>query len=80
VTDHTSIIQFLERWTDAQGTPALSPNISAWRRVVCGDLVDAFDFDSPVYGLPDLPATTVIGDPSGGAYHPPVPNNEMPAQ
>ena len=80
VTDHTSIIQFLERWTEALGTPAVSPNISAWRRTVCGDLLGAFDFDEPVYGLPDLPATTVIGLPSGGAYHPPVPDNEMPTQ
>ncbi len=81
VSDHTSIIQFLERWTDeALGKLARSPNISAWRRAVCGDLTRALDFDSPVYGLPDLPATTVIGDPNGGAYHPPVPNNQMPTQ
>jgi phospholipase C len=55
--DHTSVIQFLEKWTTALGKPALCPNISAWRRKVCGDLTGAFDFNSPVYGLPDLPAT-----------------------
>ena len=53
--DHTSVIQFLEKWTAALGKPAISPNISAWRRKVCGDLTEAFDFASPVYGLPDLP-------------------------
>jgi phospholipase C len=80
VSDHTSIIQLLEKWTAALGTPAACPNISAWRRSVCGDLTGAFDFASPVYGLPDLPATTVIGDPSGGSYHPPVADNQMPTQ
>ena len=38
VSDHTSVIQFLERWTAATGKPAHCPNISAWRRGVCGDL------------------------------------------
>jgi phospholipase C len=80
VSDHTSVIQFLEKWTEALGTPAISPNISAWRRSVCSDLTNAFDFTSPVFGLPTLPATTVIGDPPGGSYHPPVTTNEMPMQ
>jgi phospholipase C len=57
VSDHTSVIQFLEKWTTATGTPAISPNISDWRRTVCGDLTSAFDFAAPVYGLPDLPDT-----------------------
>ncbi|HEX3789689.1 MAG TPA: phospholipase C, phosphocholine-specific [Pseudonocardiaceae bacterium] len=80
VSDHTSVIQFLEKWTEAQGRPAVSPNISAWRRSVCGDLTNAFDFTAPVYGLPTLPATTVIGDPTGGAYSPPVTTNALPQQ
>lgn len=80
VSDHTSIIQFLEQWTTALGTPAICPNISPWRRRVCGDLTNAFDFTAPVYGLPALPATTVIGDPPGGAYHPPATTNAMPQQ
>jgi phospholipase C len=59
VFDHTSVIMFLEQWTTALGTPALCPNISAWRREVCGNLTGAFDFANPVYGLPSgLPATT----------------------
>ncbi|HEY3607314.1 MAG TPA: phospholipase C, phosphocholine-specific [Pseudonocardiaceae bacterium] len=80
VSDHTSVIQFLEKWTDALGAPAISPNISAWRRSVCGDLIGAFDFTAPVFGLPPLPATTVIGDPVGGAYHPPATTNVPPQQ
>jgi phospholipase C len=42
VTDHTSVIRFLERWTGVA-----EPNISAWRRTVCGDLTSAFDFHRP---------------------------------
>jgi len=80
VSDHTSVIQFLEKWTGALGAPAICPNISAWRRKVCGDLTDAFDFRSPVFGLPKLPGTTVIGDPAGGSYHPQATTNAMPPQ
>jgi len=39
VFDHTSVLQFLERWTGVS-----EPNISAWRRKACGDLTSAFDF------------------------------------
>ncbi len=80
VSDHTSVIQFLEKWTGAHGSPAICPNISAWRRRTCGDLTGAFDFAEPVFGLPKLPRTTVIGDPPGGSYQPPVTTNAMPRQ
>jgi len=80
VSDHTSVIQFLEKWTDAHGSPAICPNISAWRRRTCGDLTAAFDFSAPTFGLPHLPRTTVIGDPPGGSYQPPVTTNAMPRQ
>jgi phospholipase C len=44
VFDHTSVLQFLEaRFGVAE------PNISKWRRSVCGDLTSAFDFS----GTPD---------------------------
>ncbi len=51
--DHTSVIRFLEaRFGVAE------PNISAWRRTVCGDLTSAFDFRRPNRDLqPVLPAT-----------------------
>ncbi|MCI2420485.1 phospholipase C, phosphocholine-specific [Saccharopolyspora sp. K220] len=39
VFDHTSVLRLLERWTGIA-----EPNISAWRRAVCGDLTSVFDF------------------------------------
>jgi phospholipase C len=42
VFDHTSTLRFLERRFGV-----MEPNISAWRRAVCGDLTSAFDFKSP---------------------------------
>ncbi|MDZ5645725.1 phosphocholine-specific phospholipase C [Nitrospirillum sp. BR 11828] len=52
VFDHTSVLRFLEaRFGVAE------PNISPWRRAVCGDLTSAFDFarppQAPVTALPD---------------------------
>ncbi|MFC4031675.1 phosphocholine-specific phospholipase C [Streptomyces polygonati] len=78
VSDHTSVIQFMEKWSGALGKPAICPNISAWRRRVCGDLTSAFDFTSPVFGLPKLPDLAPIGEPVG--YNPPVTTNTMPQQ
>ncbi|MET8638401.1 phosphocholine-specific phospholipase C [Streptomyces sp. NPDC004680] len=78
VSDHTSVIQFMEKWTTAIGKPAVSPNISKWRRKVCGDLTGAFDFTSPVYGLPHLPDT---GDLIPETRYTPLPgDNTMPTQ
>src|SRR5262249_18567407 len=37
--DHTSVLQFAEKRFGVR-----EPNISAWRRSVCGDLTSAFDF------------------------------------
>ncbi|HEX6453520.1 MAG TPA: phospholipase C, phosphocholine-specific [Trebonia sp.] len=76
--DHTSVIQFLENWTTALGKPAISPNISDWRRKVCGDLTGAFDFASPVYGLPDLPDTGPLVPET--EYVPLPDDNVMPSQ
>jgi len=80
VCDHTSVIQFLEKWTEALGTPAICPNISGWRRSVCGDLTSAFDFANPVFGMPDLPDPgQPIGEPQQG-YRPVPADNVMPVQ
>jgi phospholipase C len=38
--DHTSVVQFLEKFTGVQ-----EPNISAWRRQAFGDMTSAFRFD-----------------------------------
>lgn len=42
VFDHTSTLRFLEKRFGV-----MEPNISDWRRAVCGDLTSAFDFKSP---------------------------------
>jgi phospholipase C len=53
VFDHTSVIRFLEtRFGVAE------PNISAWRRAVCGDLTSAFNFDLSNTQWPTLPDTS----------------------
>ncbi|TWB39047.1 phosphocholine-specific phospholipase C [Nitrospirillum pindoramense] len=52
VADHTSIIRFMEKRFGV-----MEPNISPWRRAVCGDLTTAFDFKTPNAKLPTLPET-----------------------
>ncbi|QAY75814.1 phosphocholine-specific phospholipase C [Sphingosinicella sp. BN140058] len=47
VFDHTSVLRFLERRFGVA-----EPNISPWRRAVCGDLTSAFDFANPNRGRP----------------------------
>ena len=43
VFDHTSTIQFIERFIkEKKGIDIRESNISSWRRVVCGDLTSAF--------------------------------------
>ncbi len=79
VSDHTSVLQFLEKWTTAIGKPAICPNISEWRRSVSGDLQNAFDFKHPVYGLPDLPFVSApVGE--ANSYEVLPSNNALPAQ
>lgn len=58
--DHTSILRFLETWTTAIGTPALSTTITAWRRGISGDLTSAMDFAHPVVDVPALPDTEAL--------------------
>ncbi len=55
VFDHTSVIRFLENVTGVQ-----EPNISAWRRAVCGDLTSCFDFTSFEAKPPTLPDITAL--------------------
>jgi len=52
VFDHSSVIRFLEQRFGVQ-----EPNISPYRRAVCGDLTTAFDFKNP--------NTTAISDLMG---------------
>jgi phospholipase C len=81
VFDHTSVLRFLERWTSALGKPALCPLISEWRRSVSGDLSSLFDFQSPVFGLPDLPQPSQRIPAADCNVENPVPEiNSRPAQ
>ncbi len=53
VFDHTSVIRFMEQRFGVQ-----EPNISPWRRAVCGDLTSTLDFSHPdASPRPKLPAT-----------------------
>lgn len=74
VFDHTSVLQFLESRFDVP-----EPNISAWRRAVCGNLTSAFDFSAP----PSLsPVRFTVPQPVRSLHQPySVPAvQEMPAQ
>ncbi|HVV11693.1 phosphocholine-specific phospholipase C [Amycolatopsis sp.] len=82
VTDHTSVIRFLERWTGVR-----EPNISPWRRAIAGDLTGAFDFREHDTKIPMLPDTAAMQrevdkvEPSLPTPAPPsVGAQEMPVQ
>ncbi|HEX4009927.1 MAG TPA: phospholipase C, phosphocholine-specific [Solirubrobacteraceae bacterium] len=49
--DHTSLIRFIEQRFSVD-----EPNITPWRRAVCGDLTSAFDFESASDRVPSLPS------------------------
>ncbi|WP_327351805.1 phosphocholine-specific phospholipase C [Streptomyces sp. NBC_01304] len=63
VFDHTSIIRFMEKRFGVK-----EPNISPWRRAICGDLTSAFDF-----GKVDTQPATL---PDTDGYEPP--NHDYP--
>jgi phospholipase C len=67
--DHTSIVQFLERFTGVR-----EPNISDWRRRTFGDLTAAFRFGERPGRLPVLPGTEGALQRAGyAATHLPLP-------
>jgi len=59
VFDHTSTIRFIEARFGV-----MEPNISAWRRAVCGDLTTAFNFADPndTAFFASLPATLALAN------------------
>ena len=58
--DHTSVLRFLEaRFGVAE------PNISPWRRAVCGDLTSVFDFAGRGDAPPEAPHEAPLGAPHG---------------
>jgi phospholipase C len=68
VFDHTSLIQFVQARFGTEAAPLTNPNITPWRKAVCGDLTSAFNFATP--------NTAVVPLPSTAAYFPP--NDESP--
>jgi phospholipase C len=56
--DHTSIIRFMEKRFGVR-----EPNITKWRRTVCGDLTSAFDFSKSPRPVPSLPDTSAYVPP-----------------
>jgi phospholipase C len=68
VFDHTSIIRFMERRFGVH-----EPNISPWRRTVCGDLTSAFDFRLQRDRPARLPGTDGYQPPDGDRHDSYVP-------
>jgi phospholipase C len=78
VFDHTSVIRFLETRFGV-----IEPNISPWRRAVCGDLTSAFDFKSPndtplPSSLPDTATTAALAGQLPRRTRPPTPDRPTP--
>jgi phospholipase C len=66
--DHTSLIRFLEHRFGVH-----EPNITPWRRAVCGDLTSAFDFESASDHVPALPSVAAYKpnqSTTPPSYHP----------
>ncbi|WP_077033035.1 phosphocholine-specific phospholipase C [Pelomonas sp. KK5] len=84
VFDHTSIVRFIEkRFGIAE------PNISPWRRAVCGDLSTTLDFSLPNTAAARLPSTAAYAAPQAdivagkkySSYVPAVPASQaLPVQ
>ncbi len=76
VFDHTSILRFLEARFGVH-----EPNISAWRRAVCGDLTSCFDFGAPdtTLFIATLPATASLSDRAARLeeIQPPLPDHAL---
>jgi phospholipase C len=76
--DHTSLIRFVEARFGMD-----EPNVTPWRRAICGDLTSAFDFESPSDSVPALPSVAGY-KPTGTAsasYHPTPPaSGSVPIQ
>ncbi|GAA4706879.1 phosphocholine-specific phospholipase C [Nocardioides conyzicola] len=77
--DHTSIIRLIEQRFGVE-----EPNITPWRRAVCGDLTSAFDFSRRTSQVPTLPDTSSY-EPHDHQRHPdyrPMPptHGQLPSQ
>ena len=81
VFDHTSVLRFVE-----QRFGVAEPNISAWRRAVCGDLTSIFDFATPnnndelLRALPPTAERAGQASALAGTVVPPAPAQPSPAR
>jgi phospholipase C len=77
--DHTSVIRFLEKRFGVN-----EPNITPWRRAVCGDLTSAFDFENPdshwPHGFPAGDDAIARADASGALAAPRYVSDAQPAE
>jgi len=82
--DHTSIIRFIEKRFGV-----FEPNITPWRRAVCGDLTSTLDFSMANAKVAHLPSTAALAAPQAdivsgqthATYVPTLPANQvMPVQ
>jgi len=77
VFDHTSTLRFLEKRFGVE-----EPNISPWRRTVCGDLTSAFDFEQADAGQAQLPDTSDFAERIGRSLAAPslrIPERQGPS-
>ena len=70
--DHTSLIRLMEARFGVD-----EPNLTPWRRAVCGDLTSAFDFRRASDQIPPLPS--VASDQPTGITNPPTYTPTPPA-
>ncbi|KAF4589137.1 extracellular phospholipase C [Ophiocordyceps camponoti-floridani] len=66
--DHNSQLLFIERWQASKGRNVTTLEMGPWRREKMGDLVAAFDFSTPDYGLPALPDASEPHKDARGVY------------
>jgi phospholipase C len=64
VFDHTSLIQFVQARFGTESAPLTNPNITPWRKAVCGDLTSAFNFATPNDAVVTLPSTAAYVPPN----------------
>jgi phospholipase C len=80
LSDHTSIIRFLETWLQAKGYPeekVRCNNISAWRRAICGDLTETLNLKHPFNEPADSEVLRwQITEPVNGKEYAPYPYSD----
>lgn len=76
VSDHTSVIQFIEKFLNRKFNKELNfDNISDWRRAICGDLTSAFRQNSEKHKELDFLHQKTFVKSINSAKTKPIPNN-----